>query len=76
MFLTQFCLEIRKQDSEDQASGKLLMLMKSFCFCFFFQKFKWEVTESLEVKKANKWQPDLQIAPWVVKSTAAAQNNF
>lgn len=76
MFLTQFCLEIRKQDSEDQASGKLLMLMRSFLFFVFFQKFKWEVTESLEVKKGNKWQPHLQIAPWVVQSTATAQNDF
>lgn len=30
---------------------------------FFSQKFKWEVTESLEVKKANEWQHDFQTAP-------------
>lgn len=30
MFLTQFCLEIRMQDAQDPASGKLLMLRRFF----------------------------------------------
>lgn len=30
MFLTEFCLEIRMQDAQDPASGKLLMLRRFF----------------------------------------------
>lgn len=57
MFLTQFCLEIRMQDAQDPASGKLLMLRR------FFESSNGEGQESSAMRKADKRQRDSDCLP-------------
>ena len=57
MFLTQFCLEIRMQDAQDPASGKLLMLRR------FFESSNGEGQESSAMRKADKRQHDSDCLP-------------